>query len=130
MGSWTGWLPAIVILAAGAIPTLHRAFGGRRASPVSGTLRWHARIGLLAAFLAFAHAATALTDLGDPAIVRAGAAAMLPAVLAAFLLAAHVGLGLRLSSPELRGRIRLRRMHGLVSAAIVAAAFVHILALR
>jgi hypothetical protein len=56
--------------------------------------------------------------------------ALLPGVLAVFLLVAHVGLGLRLRQPHLRDRARLRRAHLIVAATIACAVSAHVLALR
>lgn len=130
MAKWTGWLAIAAIVLAAAVPTLHRVFAGRRASPLSGTLRVHASLGVLTALLAFAHVFCALPALGDPSIVGAGSFAVLPALVAAFLLVAHVGVGLRLLSPKLRERVRLRRTHAIVAITIFASALAHALALQ
>jgi hypothetical protein len=112
------------------VPTLHRVLFARRASPLSGTLRWHAGVGAFAALLSYVHVGCALPALGDSSIVGAGTAAILPALLAAFLLVAHAGLGLRLLSPRLRARVRVRRLHALVAITIVVAVLAHVVALR
>jgi hypothetical protein len=67
--------------------------------------------------------------LGDPSVVRAGNLAIFPGLLATFLVVAHVGVGLRLLSPALRARVRLRRTHAVVATAILVAAFAHVVAL-
>jgi hypothetical protein len=84
---------------------------------------------VLAALFAFVHVGFAMGALGDPSVVRAGSIAIFPALLATFLLVAHVGVGSRLLSPRLRERVRLRRTHALVATTIVVAAFVHVVAL-
>jgi hypothetical protein len=129
VGEWTGWLACAAIAFAAAIPTLHRAALRRRASPQSTTLRWHAGLGVLAALFVFMHVGFAMGSLGDPSVVRAGNIAIFPALLATFLVVAHVGVGSRLLSPRLRERVRLRRTHALLATTIVVAALVHVLAL-
>jgi hypothetical protein len=129
VGTWTGWIACAAIAVAAAIPTLHRVALGRRASPLSHALRWHAGAGMLAVLFAFVHVGFAMGDLGDPAVVRAGNIAIFPALLATFLLVAHVGVGIRLLSPRLRERVRFRRTHALLATTIVVAALVHVVAL-
>lgn len=126
---WTGWVAFAVIVVAAAIPTLHHLFLARRASPLSRTLQWHAGVGALAGVFVFVHAGTAMGALGDPSVVRAGNLAIFPALLAAFLVVAHVGVGLRLRSPRLRARVRLRRTHAAFATTILAAALAHVVAL-
>ena len=129
MGRWLGWLACIAIVVAAAIPTGHRVALGRRANPLSRTIRSHAVIGVLAALLAFVHVGASMAALGDPSVVRAGNIAIFPALLATFLLVAHVGVGLRLLSPRLPARVKLRRTHALVATTILVAAFAHVAAL-
>jgi hypothetical protein len=129
VGTWTGWLACAVIAVAVAIPTLHRLVLARRASPLSRTLRWHAGVGMLAGLFVFVHAGFAVSALGDPSVVRAGNVAIFPALLAAFLVVAHVGVGIRLRSPHLRARVRLRRTHALLATTILVAALAHVVAL-
>lgn len=129
MGRWIGWLACVAIVVAASIPTLHRVVLARRASPLSGTIRFHAVVGVIAALLAFVHVGSSLADLGDPSVVRAGNIAIFPALLATFLLVAHVGVGLRLLSPRLQARVRFRRTHALVASIILVAALAHVAAL-
>ncbi len=129
MGTWTGWLAFAAIAVAGAIPTLYRLFLRRRASPLSRALGWHASVGALAGVVVLLHVGAAMPDLGDPSVVRAGNLALLPAVLAAFLVVAHVGVGLRLRSPKCPARVRLRRTHAVLATTIVVAASAHVVAL-
>jgi hypothetical protein len=125
----TGWLACVALVLAAAIPTLHRALLARRASPLSRTLRWHAGVGMLAGLFAFVHVGCSVAALGDPSVVRAGNLAIFPALLAVFLVVAHVGVGLRLLSPGLRARVRLRRTHAVVAVTILVAASAHVVAL-
>lgn len=129
MGRWIGWLACVAIVVAAAIPTVHRVVLARRASPPSRTIRSHAVIGVLAALFAFVHVGASVGDLGDPSVVRAGNIAIFPALLATFLLVAHVGVGLRLLSPRLQARVKFRRTHALVATIILLAAFAHVAAL-
>lgn len=130
MASWTGWLAISAIVLAAAVPALHRVFVGKRASPLSRTVRLHAAAGVLAAVLAYGHVFVAVPALGESAMVRAGSAALLPALLAAFLLVAHVGVGIRLRSPKLRERVRLRRFHLIAAITIFASSLAHAIALQ
>jgi formate-dependent nitrite reductase membrane component NrfD len=130
VATWTGWIAAALLLLAAAVPLGHRLIHGRRAAPGSRTQGWHVVLGLTAALAALAHATTILPALGDPAAVRGATTALLPGVLAVFLLVAHVGLGLRLRQPQLRDRVRLRRAHLIVAATIACAVAVHVVALR
>jgi hypothetical protein len=124
-----GWLACLAIVVAAAIPTLHRVILARRASPMSLALRCHAVLGVLAALFAFVHVGSSMAALGDPSVVRAGNIAIFPALLATFLLVAHVGVGLRLLSPHLKARVKFRRTHALVATIILVAAFAHVAAL-
>jgi hypothetical protein len=127
---WTGWIAAALLLLAAAAPIGHRWIHGRRAAPGSRTQGGHVVLGLTAALAALAHATSILPALGDASVVRGGTAALLPGVLAVFLLVAHVGLGLRLRQPRLRDRVRLRRTHFIVAATIACAVSAHVVALR
>jgi hypothetical protein len=130
VAAWTGWIAAALLLLAAAVPLGHRWIHGRRATPGSRTLSGHVVLGLTTAVVAVTHATCILPMLGDAAVVRGGSAALLPGVLAVFLLVAHVGLGLRLRQPRLRDRVRLRRTHLIVAATIATAVSVHVAALR
>lgn len=129
MGTWTGWVAFAAIAVAAAIPTLHRVFLRRRASPLSPALGWHAGIGALAGVFVLVHAGAAMPDLGDPSVVRAGNVALVPALVAAFLVVAHIGVGLRLRSPRCPARVRVRRTHAVLATTIVVAASAHVVAL-
>jgi hypothetical protein len=130
VATWTGWIASALLLLAAATPIGHRWIVGRRAAPGSRTLGWHTGLGLIAALAALGHATSILPALGDPSVVRGGTAALLPGVLAVFLLVAHVGVGLRLRHPRLRDRARLRKTHVLVAATIACAVSAHVVVLR
>ncbi len=130
MATSTGWIASALLVLAAAAPIGHRWIHGRRATPGSRTQAWHVVLGLTAALAALAHATSILPALGDASVVRGGTVALLPGVLAVFLLVAHVGLGLRLRQPRLRDRARLRRAHLIVAATIACAVSAHVVALR
>lgn len=130
MAAWTGWIALGVVLLAGAIPLGHRLVLSRRPALGSPPLRVHVVLGLAAVVLGLAHATCILPALGDPAVVGGGPWALLPGAVAAFLLVAHGGIGLRLRDPRLRKRPATRRNHAIVAATIVLAAAAHVIALR
>jgi hypothetical protein len=130
MALWTGWMASALLVLAAAVPLGHRWIHGRRGAPRSRTQGWHAVIGLTAAVAALMHATSILPALGAPSVVRGGSLALLPGVVAVFLLVAHVGLGLRLRDPALRGRPRIRKTHLFVALTIASAVAAHVVGVR
>jgi len=130
MALWTGWMAAALLVLAAAVPLGHRWIHGRRSAPRSRTQGWHAGIGLAAAVAAVVHATSILPALGAPSVVRGATLALLPGVVAVFLLVAHVGLGLRLRDPALRDRPRIRRTHLFVAVTIACAVCAHVVGVR
>jgi hypothetical protein len=125
----TGWIAAALVVAAGAVPLGHRALRGKRGALTSPTIRSHVVIGVAAAGAGFAHALAVLPSLGSPEAIGAGGVAIGSGAIAFLLLVAHVGVGLKLRSPKLRERPRVRRTHLLVASAIVAVVAAHVVML-
>jgi hypothetical protein len=125
----SGWLGAALIVAAALVPLGHRALARRRALPGSRTITGHLVLGLTATATAVLHTFAVLPALGSPAAIRGGMTALVPAAAAFFLLFAHVGVGLRLRGPRLRGRARLRQWHVALALAIAATVAAHVAAL-
>lgn len=121
----TGWLGFTLVLAAGAVPLVHRAIVRRRAELASPTTRSHVVVGVTASAAAFVHAMTTLPALGSPAAIAGGGVALGSGALAFLLLVAHVGVGLRLRHPKLRKRAETRRTHLGIATAIVIVIVVH-----
>lgn len=130
MALWSGWLAAIAIVLAGAIPLGTRLRMGRRGAPTSRPIRLHIVLGLVTSALAFGHTILVIPALGSPAATGAGPLAIAPAGLAFFLLVAHAGLGLQLRDEKLKTRAKTRRSHAMTAAAIVLAVGIHILTLE
>lgn len=130
MALWSGWLAAIAIVLAGAIPLGTRLRLGRRGSPTSKPIRTHVVLGLVTSALAFGHTILVIPALGSPAATGAGPLAIAPAGLAFFLLVAHAGLGLQLKDEKLKTRAKTRRSHAMTAVAILVAVSIHILTLE
>lgn len=128
-GEATGWLAAALVVAAGAVPLGHRALLRRRAALDSRPIRSHVFVGSLAACAGFVHALAILPSLGSEAAIAFGMQALGPGALAFLLLVAHVGVGLRLRDPKLRGRPRVRRTHLGFATAIAVVVVLHALLL-
>ena len=125
-----GWAVVTFILLAGAIPIGHRLFRGRRAGHASRPIDVHLALGLGVSALAFFHVIASIPELGEPAVVEGGMAALAPGVLAFFVLVAHTGVGLQLRQNKLRERSSRRRLHQLTAASIVAFVALHVVMLR
>jgi len=125
----SAWLGAALIVAAALVPLGHRVLVRRRAVPESRAISGHVVLGLAATAMAVLHTFAVVPELGSPAAIRGGMAALAPATVAFFLLFAHVGVGLRLRNPRLRGRVRIRRWHVALATAIVVAVAAHVTAL-
>jgi hypothetical protein len=130
MASWSGWLAALMIAIAAAVPLGARLRLGRRAAPSSAAIRTHVILGLVTSAFAFLHTILVIPALGSPAAIGSGPMAIAPAGLAFFLLVAHAGLGLQLRDEKLRGRAKTRRSHAMTAVAIVIAVGIHILTLE
>jgi cytochrome b561 len=126
VASLTGWLAAAAILAAGLVPLLARLRArGKRASPASVAIRWHAVLGLSTSALAFAHTLSIITALGSPAATAGGMLALLPGGVAFFVLIAHTGIGLQLRGEKLRERAAKRRTHVATALTITTLVLLH-----
>jgi len=125
----SAWLGAALIVAAALVPLGHRVLAQRRAVPDSRAISGHVLLGLAATAMAVLHTFAVVPELGSPAAIRGGMLALAPATIAFFLLFAHVGVGLRLRNPRLRGRVRIRRWHVALATAIVVAVVSHVTAL-
>jgi hypothetical protein len=130
MALWSGWLAAIAILVAGAIPLATRLRLGKRGAPSSPPIRAHVVLGLVTSAFAFIHTILVIPALGSPAATGAGPLAIAPAGLAFFLLVAHAGLGLQLRDEKLKTRAKTRRSHATTAIAIVVAVAIHIFTLE
>ena len=130
MALWSGWLAAIAIVLAGAIPLGTRLRLGKRGSPTSKPIRTHVVLGLVTSAFAFGHTILVIPALGSPAATGAGPLAIAPAGLAFFLLVAHAGLGLQLKDEKLKTRAKTRRSHAMTAVAILVAVSIHILTLE
>jgi cytochrome b561 len=130
MALWSGWLAAIAIVLAGAIPLGTRLRLGKRGAPTSKPIRTHVVLGLVTSALAFGHTILVIPALGSPAATGAGPLAIAPAGLAFFLLVAHAGLGLQLRDEKLKTRAKTRRSHATTAVAILLAVGIHILTLE
>lgn len=126
LGEASGWVAAGLVLAAGAVPLGHRVLVRRRAALESRAIRSHVVIGVAAAAGAFAHTLAILPSLGSSAAIGAGMEALAPGALAFMLLVAHVGVGLRLRTPKLRGRPKVRRTHFAIATAITVVVAIHV----
>jgi hypothetical protein len=129
LASRSGWIAAMLVVAAALVPLGHRAFLRRRAAPASRVMGGHVVIGLAASIAALLHTFVVLPALGSPASIRGGMSALGPAAAAFFLLFAHVGVGLRLRGRVVRDRVRLRRRHLALALAIVVTVAAHVVAL-
>ena len=130
MSLWSGWLAAIAIVLAGAIPLGTRLRLGKRGAPTSKPIRMHVVLGLVTTAFAFVHTILVIPALGSPAATGAGPLAIAPAGLAFFLLVAHAGLGLQLRDDKLKTRAKTRRSHAMTAVAILVAVSIHILTLE
>lgn len=130
MALLSGWLAALAIVIAGAIPLATRWRQGKRGAPTSQPIRAHVVLGLVTSAFAFGHTILVIPALGSPAATGAGPLAIAPAGLAFFLLVAHAGLGLQLRDEKLKTRAKTRRSHAMTAAAIVVAVGIHILTLE
>ena len=130
MALWSGWIAAIAIVLAGAIPLATRLRLGKRGAPTSKPIRMHVVLGLVTTAFAFVHTILVIPALGSPAATGAGPLAIAPAGLAFFLLVAHAGLGLQLRDDRLKTRAKTRRSHAMTAAAILVAVSIHVLTLE
>jgi uncharacterized membrane protein len=130
MALWSGWLAALMIALAAAVPLGTRLRLGRRAPPSSPAMRTHVVLGLVTSAFAFLHTILVIPALGSPAAIGSGPMAIAPAGLAFFLLVAHAGLGLQLRDEKLKGRAKTRRSHAMTAVAIVVAVGIHIFTLE
>lgn len=130
MALWSGWIAAIAIVLAGAIPLATRLRLGKRGAPTSKPIRMHVVLGLVTTAFAFVHTILVIPALGSPAATGAGPLAIAPAGLAFFLLVAHAGLGLQLRDEKLKTRAKTRRSHAMTAVAILVAVSIHILTLE
>ena len=130
MALWSGWLAAIAIVLAGAIPLGTRLRLGKRGAPTSKPIRMHVVLGLVTTAFAFVHTILVIPALGSPAATGAGPLAIAPAGLAFFLLVAHAGLGLQLRDDKLKTRAKTRRSHAMTAVAILVAVSIHVLTLE
>jgi hypothetical protein len=129
MAFWFGWLAVAALALAAALPLGFRAQNKRRPAPDSPTIRLHVVAGIATAAIAFLHTLLILPELGSPeAIGSEGALAA--GGLAAFIVLAHVGIGLQLRDIRLRDRMRKRRMHVATALAIVVSVSAHVILLR
>src|SRR6185312_8479290 len=126
---WTCWIGVVVLVMTAAVPLGERIRLGRRALPLSQSMRIHAAFGLTTTAAAVAHAMSVLPALGSPAAVGGGMAALAPGAVAFFLLFAHVGVGLQLRSPKLRERAAKRRLHVILASGIATMIMVHVVLL-
>jgi len=122
MASISGWIAAALILLAASVPLLYRARQHKRATPESGTIRWHVLLGLFTSIATFTHTGLILPELGSEAAVGAGALAFVFGAAAFLVMVAHAGLGLGLRNPKIKDRAQRRRRH--VTTAIVLSAMV------
>ena len=129
LASWSGWLGAALIVVAAFVPLGHRVLVHRRAVPTSRTIHGHVILGLATSTVTLLHTFAGIPALGSPAAIRGGMIALAPATAAFFLLFAHVGVGLRLRNARLRERVRTRRWHVVLAAAITATVAAHVTAL-
>jgi|GEM_PF-1080450 len=129
---WSGWIAALVLAAAGAMPLVVWWRLGSRGGLRARTTRAHIALGLSTVACAFLHTLLVIPSLGSPAAVGSGPLAIAPAGLAFFLLVAHAGLGLQLRGERCRGRerVKIRRTHSLTAIAIVLAVSVHVATLE
>lgn len=130
MALWSGWLAAIMIAIAAAVPIATRLRLGRRAPPSSKAIRTHVFLGLITSAFAFLHTILVIPALGSPAAIGSGPMAIAPAGLAFFLLVAHAGLGLQLRDEKLKTRAKTRRSHAMTAVAIAVAVGIHIFTLE
>ena len=130
MALWSGWIAAIAIVLAGAIPLTTRLRIGKRGAPTSKPIRMHVVLGLVTTAFAFVHTILVIPALGSPAATGAGPLAIAPAGLAFFLLVAHAGLGLQLRDDKLKTRAKTRRSHAMTAVAILVAVSIHVLTLE
>lgn len=125
----SGWIAWVLLAFAAAIPLGYRLKEKRRAAPESKPIGWHVVLGITVAAAAFFHTLAILPALGSPEAVAGGMIAILPAVLAFFLLFAHVGVGLQLRNPKLRDRPKKRRLHVILASLIGITATAHVVLL-
>lgn len=130
MAMWSGWLAALMIAIAAAVPIATRLRLGRRGAPTSKPIRVHVILGLMTSAFAFFHTILVIPALGSPAAIGSGPMAIAPAGLAFFLLVAHAGLGLQLRNEKLRTRAKTRRSHAITAVAITLAVTIHIVTLE
>jgi hypothetical protein len=125
----TGWLAVGLIVLAASLPALHGVRRKKRAAPDARSTRLHVAVGMATAAMAFGHVLTAVPVLGSPRALGGGMLALAVGGLAFFVIVAHVGVGLQLRNPRLRGRKEKRRTHQMTAIAIVATVGVHVIAL-
>lgn len=129
MASWSGWIAALFILLAAAVPLVRRARDGKRAAVGSPTVRAHVLVGLGTSIATFVHTGLVLPELGSEAAVGAGAWAFAAGALAFLVMIAHAGLGLGLRDPKRKDRARQRRRHATTAAILGVLVAAHVLLL-
>jgi hypothetical protein len=129
MASWFGWLAVAALLWAAALPLGFRVRNKRRAAPDSPTVRAHVIAGSATAAIAFLHTFMILPELGSSEAIGSDGA-LAAGGLAAFVVLAHVGIGLQLRDVRLRDRIRKRRMHVITALTILVSVSAHVALLR
>jgi hypothetical protein len=127
---WSGWIAAVAIALAALVPIGQRLRTGKRGSPGSPAIKLHVLLGFLTSMLAFTHTMMVLPALGEPAATGGGMAAILPGVVAFFLLVAHAGLGLQLRNEKLKNRASKRRAHLATAISIAIAVTIHAVVLQ
>jgi hypothetical protein len=126
MGSWSGWIAAVLIVIAASVPLAFRVREHKRAAVGSPTVRTHVMLGLATSIMAFVHTGLVLPELGSEAAVGAGAIAFAAGALAFLVMLAHAGLGLGLRDPKRRDRARQRRRHATTGAILASIVVVHV----
>ncbi len=122
----SGWLAYALIAIAASVPFYARWREGKRVGPASKPMALHVQLGLAVAAVTFFHTLAILPALGSPEAVAGGMLAIAPAVVAFFLLFAHVGVGLQLRNPKLRERAKKRRLHVVLASLIAITATAHV----
>ena len=125
----SGWIAYALIAVAASLPLFARLREGKRVAPTSKPMTIHVQVGLSLAAAAFFHTLAILPSLGSPEAVAGGMIAIVPAVIAFFVLFAHVGVGLQLRNPKLRERPEKRRLHVIFASLIAVTATAHVVLL-
>ncbi len=125
----SGWIAVVLIFVTASAPLVQWIRHKRRAAPDSPPTRVHAALGMATAAAAFGHTLTAVPVLGTSRALGGGMLALAAGGLAFFVIVAHVGVGLQLRSPRLRGRKDKRRTHQITALLIAATVGAHVVAL-